>query len=76
MHQSERLERLARAPGVLGRAAGEIPITADQCAQGGKAIDLRILANFKRTRLERGYQLIVKAAEPLLESDCWKDAGL
>jgi predicted Zn-dependent protease len=44
---------------------GEIPITADECAQLGKAIDLRILANFKHAWHERDYRLIAKVAERL-----------
>ena len=41
---------------------GEIPITADECVQLSKAIDLRILANFKHAWHERDYRLIVKVA--------------
>jgi hypothetical protein len=55
---------------------GEIPITADECVQLGKAIDLRILVNFKHAWHERDYHLIVKVAERLPPSVLQEDAGL
>ena len=55
---------------------GEVPITAYECVQLGKAIDLHILANFKHAWHERNYRLIAKVAERLPDSVLREDAGL